>query len=156
MDKTAGGIIGLTILVMVIIFSVVFSQDKKLQSIPLNERCVEHSGLAMHIHPVVTISLDGQPVAIPANIGISADCMRTVHTHDETGTLHIESPTEETFMLKHFFANWGQAFNKDELMDKKVNDGYTITITVDGAENSEFENLVLKDKQKIEIKAEKK
>src|SRR4051812_20235595 len=42
-----------------------------------------------HIHPTLTILLDGQQVVIPSGIGINGSSFASPHTHDFTGTLHI-------------------------------------------------------------------
>jgi hypothetical protein len=43
-----------------------------------------------HIHPVLKIVVDGKETPIPANIGLSAGCEKVLHTHDRTGTIHVE------------------------------------------------------------------
>src|SRR2546426_10179788 len=62
-----------------------------------------HGGGMFHIHPVLRITINGQPVTIPANIGIDsalwndhsldADGMMSgmapLHTHDTSGTIHV-------------------------------------------------------------------
>src|SRR6478736_3181685 len=41
-----------------------------------------------HIHPQLTILLDGQQLVIPAGIGLNGGAANP-HTHDFTGTLHV-------------------------------------------------------------------
>src|SRR5947209_3945435 len=52
-------------------------------------------GSALHIHAHLDVIVDGRPVAVPALLGIdeSAHQISPLHTHDETGVIHIESPT---------------------------------------------------------------
>ena len=119
--------------------------------------CIQHSDrLSMHIHPLLTIYIDNEQVAIPENIGVSLTCMKALHTHDKTGKIHIEYPTKHEFTLGDFFANWGQAFTRGQFLDKIVDDNHIITITVDGQESTENENLILKDEQIIIIRYEQK
>jgi hypothetical protein len=49
-------------------------------------------------------------VTVPANIGIDLQhqCLYWLHTHDDTGIIHIESPDARTFTLGQFFDIWGQ------------------------------------------------
>lgn len=65
-----------------------------------------------HIHSHLSIIVNGQAQAIPANIGIvdtaTTDCHYYIHTHDRSGKLHIEAPAPGTFTLGQFFAVWGQ------------------------------------------------
>ena len=59
----------------------------------------EHSSnpIVAHYHATLRIFIDGSEVSIASNIGIDdseCDGMRGIHTHDETGKLHIETPTQ--------------------------------------------------------------
>jgi hypothetical protein len=118
--------------------------------------CVRHDGLGMHIHPHLSIIIDGQQRAIPANIGITNTCMRPVHTHDETGTIHLEFPVEQDVRLSEFFRVWQQPFSRTEVLDRKVEEGDILKITVNGQETSELENLMMRDKEQIVIEVKKK
>jgi hypothetical protein len=154
MDKTAGVIIGISVLVLAVIIGWAVVSEKNYTP---NSACIEHSAsLAMHIHPHLQIIINGQPVTIPANIGISSSCMHPVHTHDDTGEIHVESPERVDLQLKDFFTNWGQTFNKNEIMGNKVDDKHTLTMTVNGRPSTDYENLVLKDGQQIVIDYEAK
>ncbi len=154
MDKTTGLIIGVTVLVFVAIVAGSVQTNKNFTPAA---QCVQHStSLSMHIHPVLEVYLEGQKVPIPANIGIDPSCMKALHTHDDTGTIHIEYPQQHDFVLGDFFENWGMAFSKDKLIDKTADDTHTITMTVDGQPSDEYENLVMKDAQKIVIRYEAK
>lgn len=153
MDKGQVGI-GIFTVIVIAIFAAIASSSGSGNASP-REVCVQHAGLGMHIHPVLSIMVDNAPMVIPANIGIEATCMKALHTHDETGTVHIEYPEKRDFVLGDFFANWGQPFSKEQILDKKA-DEYNFTITVDGQPNTDFENLKLGDEQQIVIKLDKK
>ncbi len=104
-----------------------------------------HQNLASHIHPVMTITVDGVAETLPANIGITNDCMAEVHTHDATGTIHVETITKdrlEVLTLADFFAVWGKPL---------VREGYTVTLMVDGATIIDPEMIRFKDGQKISL-----
>ena len=61
----------------------------------------------VHFHAHLDIIIDGQPVTVPANIGIAGTTgISSLHTHDPTGIIHIESPTQATFTLGQFFTEW--------------------------------------------------
>lgn len=66
------------------------------------------SSEAYHVHSHLTILKDGQPLAIPAEIGIVPGCTYDLHTHDMTGIIHVEAPAQARFTLGQFFAVWGQ------------------------------------------------
>ena len=104
-----------------------------------------------HIHPVLKIVIDGQSQVIPANIGIRNACMNAIHTHDATGLLHVEAPVKKDFTLGDFFAVWQKEFNKDQILDSKVDKTHTITLTVNDQPVDTFENTILVDKDNIVI-----
>ncbi len=70
----------------------------------------EMSGV--HIHPHLAIYAHGKRVVVPANIGFvgAGDmvfCLYWLHTHDASGTIHVEAPGG-SYTLADFFAVWGQ------------------------------------------------
>jgi hypothetical protein len=65
-----------------------------------------------HIHAQLSIEHNGAKVQVPANIGmVSAGeamiCIYWLHTHDDSGTIHIEAPGGN-YTLADFFAVWGE------------------------------------------------
>jgi len=105
--------------------------------------CSPMEGTAQHFHPVLRIFVDGVEETIPANIGIFPGCMSEIHTHDMVGTIHVESPSlKKAFYIKDFFVVRGAPIERD---------GYTVGMTVDGQPNIEMGNLLLRDKQQIEL-----
>jgi hypothetical protein len=69
-----------------------------------------------HIHAHLAIEHNGEAVPVPANIGfVSAGyaviCIYWLHTHDDSGTIHIEAPGG-VFTLADFFAVWGQPLSE--------------------------------------------
>lgn len=88
--------------------------------------------LIHHVHAHLDVFVNGAPVRVPAGIGInihdpgvhsspSADgatgyggiqrcaqpCISPLHTHDDTGILHTESPSPVPNRLRQFFLEWG-------------------------------------------------
>jgi len=98
-----------------------------------------------HIHPELRMVIGGQEVPLPADIGLKPGCERVLHTHDADGVIHIEPNFQREFRLKEFFAVWGEPFGPDRLLDRQGE----VRMTVNGEPNSEYGELVLKDKQKI-------
>jgi hypothetical protein len=70
--------------------------------------------LNYHIHAHLALYKDGQPVPLPAQIGIPYSqaiggqhyCLYWLHTHDTSGVIHIESPTPRLYTLGEFFDIW--------------------------------------------------
>lgn len=108
--------------------------------------CVNHGGGAgMHIHLRLSIKVNGVEQDISKDIGISTFCMKPIHTHDSSGTIHIEFPRQHDFKLADFFAVWDRPFPRSD----------SFLMTVNGATNTEFANHILKDGEQIEISYEK-
>jgi hypothetical protein len=88
--------------------------------------------LIHHVHAHLDVFVDGDPIVVPAGIGINVDdaevrrfdepdgstsfggiercrkpCISPLHTHDATGILHTESATPEPNTLGQFFTEWG-------------------------------------------------
>ena len=66
-------------------------------------------GQVLHIHQHLEIFVNGHSVPVPADIGIPTDgsFISPIHTHDGTGIIHVESPTDATFTLGELFDVWG-------------------------------------------------
>lgn len=124
---------------------------KEQQLLNFNLGSMSESSFGMHIHPAVHISINGMEQRIPPNIGISPGFMHVLHTHDDSGVIHVESPELYQFKLRDFFIVWGKNFNQTCIFDYCVDDGHTLTLTVNGAPSNEFGDLVLKDGDQIRI-----
>ncbi|MBI3485457.1 hypothetical protein HY025_00770 [Candidatus Daviesbacteria bacterium] len=79
-----------------------------------------------------------------------------IHTHDDSGIIHVESPVKRDFTLGDFFAIWGKAFNKDQVLDSKVDEQHVIKETINGKESQDYESTILKDQDQIVISYESK
>lgn len=87
-----------------------------------------HQNLARHIHPTLTIVVDGEKQQLPGQVGIDPGCMAETHTHERGNRIHIETATAgrmSELTLADFFEVWGQPYKRD---------GYTETLTVNGEE----------------------
>lgn len=152
--KVIGGIIFLTIAILV--GGVFFLSKGGNSSVP-SDQVVASNGL--HWHPKLTIYIKGQKQDIPANIGIGA-VHQKIHTHDEDakdGVVHMEMQgvvTKDDTKLGKFFTIWGKEFSSTQIFDKKNGADGTVKMTVNGQENKDFENYLMKDGDKIEVRYE--
>lgn len=123
----------------------------------------------VHWHPELTIYIKAQKQTIPTNIGIGMQYagyprfdpmmgMTDMHTHDDSGTLHWEvmkgPVTKDDVRIGSFFRVWGKTFSKDCIFEQCNGSGGTVKMFVNGKENAEFENYLVNDKDKIEIRYE--
>jgi hypothetical protein len=91
-----------------------------------------HEFFAYHVHAHLDVFVNGQPVQVPAGIGINTDdpavhhvvlddgtdayggiappceqpCISPLHTHDVSGILHTESAKSHPNELGQFFTEW--------------------------------------------------
>ena len=56
--------------------------------------------------------------------------------------------------LAYFFRVWGKDFNSTKLFDKTNGPDGTVKMMVNGQENKEFENYLMKDSDRIEVRYE--
>ena len=108
----------------------------------------------MHIHPHLDIVYQGQPVEVPAEIGIDASMYAThkfdpyigdmgaapIHTHDTSGTLHVESSVTARWNLGNFLDIWGLHLK-----------GHSVMVVADGTPVKRYRSLKLADGQQIEM-----
>jgi hypothetical protein len=71
------------------------------------------SAFVQHIHAHLDIFVNGRSAAVPANLGIDyvVSQLSPLHTHDESGVVHIEAQDLQTFTLGQLFTEWGVALN---------------------------------------------
>jgi hypothetical protein len=81
---------------------------------PLGLHDLTTEGEVVHIHQHLDIFVNGKHIPVPANIGIyDGQFLTELHTHDASGIMHVESPTERQFDLGQFFGVWGVRLNSD-------------------------------------------
>jgi sulfur carrier protein ThiS len=109
----------------------------------------------MHIHPQLSVKVNGQPVTVPQDIGIDKSLWRDhsldkygmqgmspLHTRDGSGMIHVESSVERGYTLGELLDVWG---GLNTANDK------TIKVTINGQPISNWRNHILEDKEQINI-----
>jgi hypothetical protein len=102
----------------------------------------------VHYHANLQVYVDGQPQQVPAGVGIvepssvtqqqyphlasngQTACLYYLHTHDASGIIHIESPSNDTYRLGQFFQIWGQNLSKTQVMDNKVDAAHKLSVVI--------------------------
>lgn len=112
----------------------------------------------VHWHADLEASVCGQPYIIPNAPVVD----HLLHTHEDQ-RIHVEgaAATPEQITLGKFIQRLGTTFNANEFNGKKIGDtcanGETLTkmvFLVNGKENTEFENRVIREGDKYTIRLE--
>lgn len=97
----------------------------------------------IHWHPELEIFVDGEPIEMPENKGVEREPHSPVHTHDDLPIIHLEFGglvREDDTRLEKWFEVWGKDFYEF---------GPNVTMTVNGVENTELGNYLMRDGDKI-------
>jgi len=78
--------------------------------------CNSMEQFAMHIHAHIDIIINGAYFLVPSQIGIPSNCFYWLHTHDESGKIHIEAPMLRDFTLGQFFDIWNKKLSNDQYL----------------------------------------
>lgn len=130
-------------LVLVFLFSykTLFSDKKSVTASSSVPCLVPNFPLVQHAHAELRIFVDGVEEKIPKDIGLDG-CERALHTHEEDNVIHIEAQDRHEYTLNDFFSVWRETITRD---------GYSQELKVNEEIIQNHENVILADKQKIEI-----
>jgi hypothetical protein len=89
---------------------------------------------AYHVHAALRVYVNGKQVPVPAEIGIEpeATSLASLHTHDASGVMHIESSEKYPFTLGQFFTIWGVKFTRTQLGSYVAHGGNVLAVYVNG------------------------
>ena len=117
--------------------------------------------IIIHIHSALSMMMDNKPFSVPKNIGIDSSLWRNnsldkygmqampemgmsgmapLHTHDDSGIIHVESSIDRDYTLGEFFNIWGLD------LENKV-----VKATVNGKPSTDYKSILLKDGEKITL-----
>jgi hypothetical protein len=118
--------------------------------------------LTYHVDSHLDVIVDGAAVVVPAGIGIDVDavgvdgrcsrpCISPLHTHDDSGVLHVEAAAEGRFTLGQFFTEWDVRLD-DSCVDDFCRPDTEIASYVDGeAYDGDPREIELKDEREIAV-----
>lgn len=145
------------IITVLFLVGAVFLLSKGEDTNVSEDQIISRKGI--HWHPKLTITIKGEKQEIPADFGLGA-IHSPIHTHaadNKEGILHMEMSglviRDET-KLNRWFQLWGKQFNSNCIFDKCNEGDGKVLMTVNDQENKEFENFLMKDGDKIEIRYE--
>lgn len=91
-------------------------------------------GTVEHIHAHLDININGATVPVPAAIGIDETTQQIgpLHTHNQTGVLHIESPTSAPLSLGQLATEGQVRLDQTHLGGLNATSGSTVQTFVNG------------------------
>lgn len=143
------------IITVLFLFGAIFFLSKSDNLDIPDDQIVTRNGL--HWHPKLSIYIKGEKKELEDAIGLGA-VHQPMHTHTEdykNGVVHMEMQgvvTKDETKLGNFFRIWGKPFSKTKLFDQESTQPGAIKMTVNGKENTEFENYQMKENDNIEIR----
>jgi hypothetical protein len=91
------------------------------------------SDTILHHHVRLWVYVDGQQQTVPGDIGLSQTVASPLHTHDESGLVHVESDDPNFApVLGQFMDVWGLYMTQDCLGDACASGDRQLRIYVDG------------------------
>ena len=112
--------------------------------------CDEVEHLVYHNHTKLIIKIQNETLDIPAGIGIiPKDCIFWLHTHDDSGIIHIESPIKNAFSLDQFLKVWSIFDNSSFIKNISKNDipANVSMISENGSKikSDDYKNIILEN-----------
>jgi hypothetical protein len=91
---------------------------------------MEHT--VFHVHAHLDIIINDVYFLVPSQVGIPSNCFYWLHTHDESGIVHIEAPMHRDFTLGQFFDIWNKKLSNDQIFNYVANANNPLTVYVNG------------------------
>jgi hypothetical protein len=149
------GIVAIGIASIVMIYMFVYQpllNEAASQTPEFNLEEIHSVPLARHDHVSMSILVNGRPAVIPEGVGMNSQlwhdhsldqygpsAISPMHTHDTSGTIHIESTTPREYTVGEFLKVMGM-------------DSSTVTrMTVNGNEVPDFLNHEMKNGERIQL-----
>ena len=114
--------------------------------------CSSNEQSIYHIHAHLSIYINGANVPLVTNTGIApigatstnVTCLYWLHTHDNKGVIHIESPTARIYTLNQFFDIWERFSSSSSAFPTQLSSSTGWVIYVNGKQvNTDFSHLQL-------------
>lgn len=95
---------------------------------------LSEEAFVVHEHAHLDVVINGQPVLVPANIGINGRSgISPMHTHDDSGIVHIEAEEPDNFTIGQLFTEWGVKLTSDCIATFCTDDANQLLAFVNGA-----------------------
>lgn len=108
--------------------------------------CNTKEFVALHNHVHLDFYVNGNPLTVPAQIGIVDNaCLYWMHTHNTSGVIHIESPKSRDFTLGQFFNIWkaSASFPVSGAVPKIFVNGQEVNTNLDDTKIKEHDEIAI-------------
>ncbi len=119
----------------------------------------EYESMAgIHYHAHLTITVNGEDVPLPAQIGAIATGFNPLHTHADDNIIHMEfedatnqKVKKDDIRLGKFFDVWNKDWTASSFMGNPIDDSHTLVMKVNGLVSAEYRHYLMRDKDQIEL-----
>lgn len=107
----------------------------------------------VHHHALLHIYNDGILIQVQPNVGWNPPqkVFSSIHTHDSSGIVHMESERPHAFRLGDFFTIWGVPFGKKTLGTLRAKGDKQLHVYVNGKAVSNPVHYVLRDGDSVAV-----
>jgi hypothetical protein len=111
------------------------------------------SDVGYHVHAVLRIYVEGKSVEVPSQVGIDQQesYLAPLHTHDNSGIIHMEATEPYPFKLSQFFLVWGVKFDNSQIGGYKVGAGKQLAVYANGSKVASPSTFVMKPHDRIVV-----
>ena len=109
-------------------------------------------GSAVDLEARLEVTVNEQPMEVPAGVGTHGQARAPLHTHGADGTIHVASSVVRDYTLGQFFDVWGLRFGRGCIGPLCSDDLYELRVLEDGQPvRGDPRALELRDRQQITV-----
>lgn len=98
------------------------------------------------------INVQGKIIPLDSKIGYDpAQCLREIHTNDQSGRVFIQSSYDKVYTLADFFDVWRKPFNQNQIFNNYTDSYHSISVYQNDQSVNSFENTPLTRNKIIRI-----
>src|SRR5215831_20197521 len=95
-------------------------------------QCNSMEQATFHVHSHLDVFINGRYFEVPSQIGIPGNCFYWLHTHDNSGKIHIEAPMLREFTLGQLFDIWGKKLSNAQIFNYVANANNPLHVYING------------------------
>jgi len=112
---------------------------------------LDEEGSFVHYHAHLDVIINGEFVTVPGEIGIARTTISPLHTHDDSGIVHIESDEDAEYTTKQFFTQWEVELDESCVGDFCADDEHQLLGFVNGEQVDDPSAIVFGEGDEVVI-----